>query len=97
MPGIGRGGHCRNRIRVNTHIIVGGGSGIRRGAVGSGARSDIGTRGSGRRRDSVGGIQSHARGGGSGQGVVVSALRNTKGRGRGGGRRLGSGRGMSRR
>ena len=41
MPGIGRGGHCRNRTRVNTHIIVGGGSDIRRGAIGIGAHSYI--------------------------------------------------------
>ena len=35
MPGSGRGGRCRNRIRVNIHTSVGGGSGSRRGAVGS--------------------------------------------------------------
>ena len=47
--------------------------------------------GGGIRRDSVGGIQSPARGGGSGLGAVCSAVRNMmKGRGKGGGRRLGS-------
>ena len=44
---------------------------------------DISGPGSGDRRDSVGGTQSHARGGGSGQGAVFSALRNMKGRGGG--------------
>ena len=44
--------------------------------------------GSGSRRGSVGGIQSHARGGGSGPGAFCSAVRDMKGRGRGGGRRL---------
>ena len=85
MPGVGKGGRCRNQTRV----IVGGGSGIRRGAVGGGANSHIGRGASGSRRDSVGGTQSHARGGGSGQGAVFSAHRDLKGWGSG--QRRGSG------
>ena len=51
--------------------------------------TNVGSRG-GIRRDSVGGIPSPARGGGSGLSAVCSAVRNMKGRGKGGGRRLGS-------